>query len=120
MRYLLPSVLLACAVMPAAAQDPATLLVLQPARVYDPGAGEVHDDWVVVVRGERIEAVGPRSRTEAPAGARVIALPGLTLLPGLIDAHYHRGSLKLPNLFLNNGVTSVRDPGAWNQSYDPV
>ncbi|MGH9628142.1 MAG: amidohydrolase family protein [Bryobacteraceae bacterium] len=72
-----------------------------------------------MVEGERIVAAGPRDSVSPPAGETFDA-SGLTLLPGLIDAHYHRGSLKLPNMFLNNGVTSVRDPGAWNQSYDPV
>ncbi len=41
---------------------------------------------VVVVRGERIVAVGARS---APAGARVIDLGDATLVPGYIDAHTH-------------------------------
>ncbi|MBA3270607.1 MAG: amidohydrolase family protein [Acidobacteria bacterium] len=59
--------------------------VLQPARVFD---GEtMHTGWVVVVRGERIESAGPAAAT--PAGAHVVALPGLTLLPGLIEGHSH-------------------------------
>ena len=49
----------------------------------------MHDGWVVVVRGEKIEAVGSASDIKAPAGAQVIELPGLTLMPGLIDAHSH-------------------------------
>jgi imidazolonepropionase-like amidohydrolase len=42
----------------------------------------------VLVRGDRIAAVGPSGDVSA-AGARVIDLPGMTLLPGLIDAHSH-------------------------------
>jgi imidazolonepropionase-like amidohydrolase len=42
----------------------------------------------VLVRGERIAAVGPAADVNA-AGARIIELPGMTLLPGLIDAHSH-------------------------------
>jgi imidazolonepropionase-like amidohydrolase len=42
----------------------------------------------VLVRGERIAAVGPANDVSA-GGARVIDLPGMTLLPGLIDAHSH-------------------------------
>jgi imidazolonepropionase-like amidohydrolase len=42
----------------------------------------------VLVRGDRIAAVGPASDVNA-SGARVIELPGMTLLPGLIDAHSH-------------------------------
>jgi imidazolonepropionase-like amidohydrolase len=44
---------------------------------------------VVVVRGDRIEAVGPASQVPIPAGAEIIDLPGLTLMPGMIDAHSH-------------------------------
>ncbi len=41
------------------------------------------------MRGERIEAVGPAGQVQAPAGASVVALPNMTLLPGLIEAHAH-------------------------------
>jgi imidazolonepropionase-like amidohydrolase len=61
--------------------------VLQPAAVLDPQSGQLTRGATVVVRGDRIEAVG-RSVPQ-PAGARVIELAGLTLLPGLIDAHTH-------------------------------
>jgi imidazolonepropionase-like amidohydrolase len=62
-------------------------LLLRPARVFD---GEfTHKDWAVLVRGERIAAAGPAADVTAPAGARIIELPGMTLLPGLIDAHSH-------------------------------
>jgi imidazolonepropionase-like amidohydrolase len=44
---------------------------------------------VVLVRGAKIAAVGPGDRVEVPKGAKVIELPGTTLLPGLIDAHSH-------------------------------
>src|SRR5262249_25149116 len=51
-------------------------------RVFD--GEELRDGWRVLVRGDRIEAVGP-----GLDGARIVALPGATLLPGLIDAHAH-------------------------------
>jgi imidazolonepropionase-like amidohydrolase len=41
------------------------------------------------VRGERIVAAGPASEVETPKDTRVIDLPSMTLLPGLIDAHSH-------------------------------
>src|SRR5262245_56243508 len=63
--------------------------VLRPARVFDGESAQLHDGWVVVVRGEKIEAAGPVSSVRIPAGARPIDLPGLTLMPGLIDAHSH-------------------------------
>jgi imidazolonepropionase-like amidohydrolase len=70
----------------ASAAEPATLL-LRPARVFD---GEVsHEGWVVLVRGEKIVAAGAAAEVTVPAEARVIDLPGSTVLPGLIDAHSH-------------------------------
>ncbi|HEX2719265.1 MAG TPA: amidohydrolase family protein [Gemmatimonadaceae bacterium] len=79
------SCLLAClAAISLRAQQPT---VLRPARVFD--GNEMHEGWVVVVRGERIERAGPPAQANVPADARVVDLPGMTLLPGLIDAHSH-------------------------------
>jgi imidazolonepropionase-like amidohydrolase len=63
-----------------------TVFVLQPARVFD---GEtMHEGWAVRVKGERIEAAGPASGIDA-TGAKVVALAGATLLPGLVEGHSH-------------------------------
>lgn len=70
----------------AAPVGPPTLLV--PDRVWDGVTDAPHDGWAVLVRGERIEAVGPRVQIAA-AGATTISLPGTTLMPGLIEAHSH-------------------------------
>lgn len=80
------SFLLLAAVGPLSGQD-ATLL--RPGRLFDGETTTLHEDWVVLVVGDRIVAVGPRSAVEPPAGARVIDLPDLTLLPGLIEGHAH-------------------------------
>ena len=66
---------------------PPTLLV--PDRVWDAVSDAPHDGWVVLVRGDRIEAIGPRAQVTAPADATTINLPGTTLLPGLIEGHSH-------------------------------
>ncbi len=63
--------------------------LLKPARVFDAEDGKIHDGWVVLVKGERIAAVGPPSQVQAPAGAKTIELAGMTLLPGLMDIHSH-------------------------------
>src|SRR6266536_2210362 len=64
-----------------------TLYLLKPAHIFDGESAQLHDGWVVLVRGEKIEAVGPASEIKAPADAKVIDLSGLTLMPGLIEAH---------------------------------
>jgi imidazolonepropionase-like amidohydrolase len=70
-----------------AQSEPPVLLV--PDRVFD-GIGErAMEGWVVLVRGARIVAAGPSKDVVAPADAQRIALPGATILPGLIDAHSH-------------------------------
>jgi imidazolonepropionase-like amidohydrolase len=71
----------------AAPAGPPTLLV--PDRVWDAIDNTPHEGWVVLVRGERIEAVGPKGQVTAPADATTISLPGTTLIPGLIEGHSH-------------------------------
>jgi imidazolonepropionase-like amidohydrolase len=64
----------------------APITILKPARVFD---GETtHEGWAVRVRGQRIEAAGPLANIDA-TGGRVVDLPGLTLLPGLVEGHSH-------------------------------
>src|SRR5262247_954709 len=69
--------------------QPETTYLLKPSHVFDGEAAQLHDDWVVLVRGEKIEAAGPANTIKVPAEAKVIELNGLTLLPGLIEAHSH-------------------------------
>jgi len=64
----------------------AEITVLKPARVFD---GEtMQPGWAVRVRGGRIEAAGPAAGIDA-AGAKVVELPGATLMPGLVEGHSH-------------------------------
>src|SRR5256886_16233946 len=72
-----------------APKPPDTVYLLKPAHVFDGESAQLHDGWVVLVRGQKIEAVGPASEVKVPADAKVIDLPGLTLMPGLIEAHSH-------------------------------
>ena len=82
MRRLMLLLLLLFAV-PATAQQGEILL--RPARVFD---GVIsHEGWSVLVRGDRIVAAGPN--VAALAGATVLDLPGMTLMPGMIEGHAH-------------------------------
>jgi len=78
----------AAAQRPPAVADTARLLLV-PDAVWDGLADAPRRGWVVLVRGARIEAVGPAERVGTPAGAERVALPGTTLLPGLIEGHSH-------------------------------
>jgi imidazolonepropionase-like amidohydrolase len=80
---------LALAQTQAPAAKPETVYLLKPAQIFDGQSAELHVGWVVLVRGEKIEAVGRSNEIKAPADAKVIDLPGMTLMPGLIDAHSH-------------------------------
>ena len=68
---------------------PATVELLVPARVWDGITDAPHEGWAVLVRGDRIEAVGPRASLTAPADATTIDLPGTTLIPGMVEGHSH-------------------------------
>src|SRR6266487_685802 len=70
-------------------KPPDTIYLLKPAHIFDGESAQLHDGWVVLVRGQKIEAVGPASEINTPADAKVIELPGMTLMPGLIEAHSH-------------------------------
>ena len=72
----------------ARAAEPARYL-LEPAAVWSPGDAQPNAGWVVAVEGDRIVGVGPKGPVKAAAGAQVVALPGQTLIPGLIELHSH-------------------------------
>jgi imidazolonepropionase-like amidohydrolase len=84
MRFARLLLLLLLAPLALGAQG-STLLV--PQRVFD--GTVVHEGWVVLVQKDMIADVGPAASVHAPAGATRLELPGMTLLPGLIDAHTH-------------------------------
>jgi imidazolonepropionase-like amidohydrolase len=76
---------------------------------------------VVLVRNGGIEKVGVRSSIAIPSGAEVFDAAGLTLVPGLMDSHFHiERDYELPRLYLAHGVTSIRDPGQWLEIYEPI
>jgi imidazolonepropionase-like amidohydrolase len=129
-------------VAPPAAQTPAPLItIIKPARVFD--GDTMHEGWAVRVKGERIDAAGPASSITA-ADARVVDLPGTTLMPGLVEGHSHvllhaynetswndqvsREGLALRvaravnhlRATLNAGFTTIRDLGTEGAQYADV
>lgn len=52
------------------------------------GAPPRHDQ-TVLMRGDRIEQIGPMETVKVPAGAQVIDAAGMTIMPGLINTNQH-------------------------------
>ena len=116
--------ILACVVIPGSAAARDTLI--RGARVFD-GSGEPAVVRDVLVRGDRIVAIGPRLRRAT--GTTVIDARGLTLIPGLHDLHTH---LRSPGYdapddlgkayagYLLRGVTTVNDFSVSGEMLAPI
>ncbi|HLU25324.1 MAG TPA: amidohydrolase family protein, partial [Longimicrobiales bacterium] len=97
---------------------PQGVAVLRGARVITMRGHEVIEDGDIVIRNNRIEAVGRRGTVTVPEGAQVIDVSGKTIIPGFVDPHAHmrpptnihatQSWMYLVNLAY--GVTTTRDP----------
>jgi len=74
---------------PAEQSRPETVIALVGGRLIDGFGGPPLNNSVVIIRGNRIAAVGRVGELAPPAGARVISTEGHTVLPGLMDMHVH-------------------------------
>lgn len=100
------------------AKGKGTIAIVGATLIDGTGAPPVENS-LVILQNDTIDFVGRMGEREIEEGTTVIDAKGKTLLPGLIDAHFHGGeNAEMSTLFLKKGVTSVRDPGAWNASYD--
>jgi imidazolonepropionase-like amidohydrolase len=96
-----------------------SVVALTNARVVDGTGAPAKEGQTILIRGEKIAAVGPASSVTVPAGARTIDLAGKTVIPGIIGLHDHMyyGGMKFmsssyPRLFLSAGVTTIRTTGS--------
>jgi Tol biopolymer transport system component/imidazolonepropionase-like amidohydrolase len=98
---------------------PTGTLALTGATIVTMKGDEIVHDGTIVVRDNRIAAVGPRDGVPVPAGAKVIDVAGKTIVPGFVDVHWHGGmgsDQLLPQTSwidyasLAFGVTTLHDP----------
>jgi imidazolonepropionase-like amidohydrolase len=82
------------------------IISIRPAQILDVRSGVLRRDVVVQIQGERILSVDSARGTDS-SGVRTIDLPGLTLLPGLMDAHTHLEDVR----FVMIGGRVVKSPG---------
>jgi imidazolonepropionase-like amidohydrolase/Tol biopolymer transport system component len=102
----------------AVARDiPQGSAVLRGGRVITMRGDEVIENADVVIRNNRIVAVGRTGTVTIPEGARIIDVAGKTIMPGYVDTHAHMwpmfGTHRDPWIYLANlafGVTTTRDP----------
>ncbi len=87
-----------------AQSSPAT--VVRAARMFDPVAGRIVANPVIVIEGDQIAAVNPSS---LPSGARTIDLGDVTILPGFIDLHTHLALQLGPNSFTAPVTNTMAD-----------
>ncbi len=80
------AIVLALVLLVASGVSAQEIVVVRAARMLDVESGRIVPNAVVVIQGDKIQAVNPAT---APAGAKVIDLGEVTLLPGLMDMHVH-------------------------------
>jgi imidazolonepropionase-like amidohydrolase len=103
-------------------------LAITHVTVIDMTGAEPRPDQTLLIKKDRIAAIGASNTVAIPRGAQILDARGKFLIPGLVDMHIHltaagepKGSRKfmLP-LLLANGITSVRDMGGYLESLNPL
>lgn len=97
---------------------PEGILVLRGAMVISMNGDEIIENADIVIRNNRIEAVGEQGSVNIPDGAEEMDVTGKTIVPGFVDTHAHvrpYRNLHQPQIwsFMANlayGVTTLRDP----------
>ena len=91
----------------APAQAPVPVTAIRAGRLIDPETGTAAANQVILVEGTQIRNIG--ANLAIPAGASIIDLSDLNVLPGLVDAHNHLAMTNLPgtNLYTNYVLNST-------------
>lgn len=103
----------------------APVIAITNVTLIDGTGGLVKPGYTVVIRGNKIAAVGPAASTTVPPDARVIEGAGHTVIPGMFGLHDHlfytagggrhvEATSTAPKLYLASGVTTIRTTGASN------
>ena len=103
----------------------APVIAITNVTLIDGTGGLVKPGHTIVIRGNRIAAVGPAASTTVPSDARVIEGAGHTVIPGMFGLHDHlfytagggrhvEATSTAPKLYLASGVTTIRTTGASN------
>lgn len=101
----------------AYSQDAGPSLAIVNGTLIDVRNGNETPNSVVIIQGEHITQVGAEGQLQIPEGAKTIDARGKWIVPGFMDMHAHVSSDdsdEIPlQLFLANGVTTIRDPGGF-------
>ena len=96
-------------------------IVLDNIRIIDGSGAAPIENGRIVIERNRIASVGRAAQIDVPAGAETLDLAGRTVMPGLIDLHFHiENDPKLALRQLSHGVTTFRDPGQWDEKFEEL
>ena len=112
------AILIAAAVTVVLQPQASRPLVLDNVRIIDGTGAAPIENGRMVIEGDRILRAGSVSATASPAGADRVDLAGKTVIPGLIDLHFHiENDPRMALRQLSRGITAFRDPGQWNEKF---
>lgn len=115
----LATIVVATPSIPGARTGQARSLVLDNVRLIDGTGAAPIERGRVVIEGDRIGRIGPAEAVPSPADAERLDFSGRTMVPGLIDLHFHiENDPKLALRQLSHGVTAFRDPGQWEEKFE--